>query len=437
MAWFDAEVLATDKHGSAGPWQERLRIIVEMMREMSRQTDPQAMVAAYAERMRTLMPTDGMVSLSRRQLSRPAYRITRSSLWKEQINPWRQVDRLPLLSGGLLGELLYGDEPRVIDHLEPAPDDPAAEYLAGQRSLIALPLYDQGVALNMVVLLRREPAGFSREELPDRVWMSNLFGRATTTLVLKQELQEAYDAVDRELKSVENIQRSLLPPELPKIGNLDLAAYYQTSHRAGGDYYDFFPLPDGRWGILIADVSGHGTPAAVMMAITHSIAHTYPGPPTPPADMLRYLNHQLTARYTGNSDAFVTAFYGIFDPSRRSMVYSSAGHNPPRIKSCATGRIASFDGARSLPLGIDPDEEYEEAHSDLRPGDQLVFYTDGITEAKGSGGEMFGLQRLDDALTECREGAAALIEAVLRALSGFTAGQPADDDRTILIAKVS
>jgi sigma-B regulation protein RsbU (phosphoserine phosphatase) len=227
-----------------------------------------------------------------------------------------------------------------------------------------------------------------------------------------------------------------LPPELPKISNLDLAAYYQTSHRAGGDYYDFFPLPDGRWGILIADVSGHGTPAAVMMAITHSIAHTQPGPPTPPSRMLNYLNKQLTCRYTINSGSFVTAFYGIYDPKTRELVYSSAGHNPPRLKRCQDGTMASLDGAGGLPMGVDPHEEYREAAHQLRPGDQIVFYTDGITEAHNPRHEMFGVERLDQSLELCTFAATPLIDAVLSALNEFTAGQPADDDRTLLVAKV-
>src|SRR6266478_8181155 len=122
---------------SDGDWQERLAFIVETMRDMSRQTDPQAMVRAYATRMRQVMPTDRTVSLSRRDLEPPSYRITRSSLWKEEINPWRDKDRLPVLSGGLLGELIYGDEPRIIDDIQIVSDDPAAEYFAGMRSLIA------------------------------------------------------------------------------------------------------------------------------------------------------------------------------------------------------------------------------------------------------------------------------------------------------------
>src|SRR5438132_4178240 len=303
---------------SGSTWQERLDIIVDMMREMSSQTDPQEMVRAYGAKARAILPSDGRISLSRRGLTAPRYRITRSTTWSQPVDPWKENDRLPVLQGGLFARLIYGDLPRIINNLEPEPDDPAAEYLAGQRSLLAIPLYDQGVALNMVLLLKKEPGGFSGDKFPEMVWLSNLFGRATSNLVLSNELKQAYQALDKELKVVGEIQRSLLPAELPRIPTMDLAVYYQPSARAGGDYYDFFPLPEGKWGIFIADVSGHGTPAAVLMAVTHCIAHTHPGPPLQPGRVLEYLNYHLAARYTNNG-SFVTAFYGIYDPETRRL----------------------------------------------------------------------------------------------------------------------
>jgi sigma-B regulation protein RsbU (phosphoserine phosphatase) len=418
-------------------WRQRLDLIVETMREMSLQTDAQAMVAAYAKRMRELLRVVRSIALSRRDLEAPKYRITRSSTWKEDVNPWKQKDRLPVLEGGLLGELIYSDEPHIIDELEVDDDDPAAEYLAGQRSLVAIPNYDQGVALNMTVLMREEPAAFNREQFPELVWMSNLFGRATHNLVLNEEVRAAYEMVDHEMRIIADIQRSLLPAELPEIPTMSLAAYYQTSHRAGGDYYDFFPLSDGKWGVLIADVSGHGSPAAVVMAITHSIAHTYPGPATPPSEMLNYLNRHLSSRYTAKSGTFVTAFYGIYDPQTRELSYGSAGHNPPRLKRCAGGEIFSLAGTKGLPLGIIETERYEQRTETLRPGDQILFYTDGITEAHNPSGELFGLDRLDAVLGQCRDRADDLIEAVLAAVDEHTAGAPPSDDRTLVVAKIS
>jgi sigma-B regulation protein RsbU (phosphoserine phosphatase) len=420
-----------------GDWQSKLALIVDMMRDMSRQTDPQEMVRSYADKVRILLPSDRRLSLSRRGLTAPQYRITRSTTWNDPINPWKEKDRLPLFEGGLLARLIYDDQPLIIDDLVVPADDPAAEYLAGCRSLMAIPQFDQGVALNMVVSLRHAPAAFSREQLPELVWMANLFGRATSNLVLSEELQRANRALDHEMKVVGEIQRSLLPRELPAIPAMDLAAYYQPSARAGGDYYDFFPLPFGHWGIFIGDVSGHGTPAAVLMAVTHCIAHTHPGPAMPPAGILKYLNHHLTSRYTAQNGSFVTAFYGIYNPGDRSLRYSSAGHNPPRLKRCQDGTLLALDQAQGLPLGIMSEGSYDECVQQLIPGDQIIFYTDGITEAHSPAGDMFGTGRLDQALENCSLQATALLESVLQAVEEFAGGRPADDDRTLIVARIS
>ena len=419
------------------PWHERMAAIVEMMREMSRQTDPQVMFRAYVSRVREMMPVDCSVSLSRRNLERPKFRITRSNLWKDEVNPWKERDGLPLLQGGLLGELIYGDQPRIIDDLRLPENDCAAAYFAGQRSLMAVPLYDRGVALNMVVLMRKEPAAFDREQFPEWVWVSNLFGRATHNLVLSEQLKKAYDELDAEIRVIGDIQRSLLPTELPKIPTIDLAADYQTSRRAGGDYYDFFPLPDGRWGIWIADVSGHGPPAAVLMAVTHSIAHAFSGPPSPPGRFLNHVNYHLATRYTAASGTFVTAFYGIYDPAERKLTYACAGHNPPRWRRCRDKIPESLDGVLGLPLGISSAEVYHESTRTLVPGDQLVFYTDGVVEACNPTGEMFGLERLDRVLQKCPTNAHDLMRDVLAELERFTEGTPAADDRTLVVATIS
>ena len=418
-------------------WQDRLDVIVDLMRDMSRHTDPQEMVRSYGEKIQQLMTIDRRLSISRRGLDAPHYRVTRSTTWSEEINPWTEKDRLPLFQGGLLGRLIHGDDPVLIHDLELDADEPAREFLEGHRSLLAVPMYDQGEALNMVILLQRESHAFDHEQIPDLVWRSNLFGRATNNLVLKEELRRAYRSLDLEMKAVGEIQRSLLPIKLPNIPTLDLASHYQPAQRAGGDYYDFFPMPDGKWGIFIADVSGHGTPAAVVMAVTHCIAHTHPGPPLPPGKLLGYLNHHLCARYVSRSSTFVTAFYGIYDPVTKRLIYSCAGHNPPRLKRCQDGTLISLDRAGGLPLGIADDIAYEEAELQLQRGDQIVFYTDGLTEAQSSDGNFFGTKRLDDELEKCSLQAQALLNSVLHSVETFANGRPADDDRTIIVARVT
>jgi sigma-B regulation protein RsbU (phosphoserine phosphatase) len=428
--------IRTEGHQSL-TWQERLSEVVDTMREMSSHTDPQEMVRDYGRRMRKMFPADRFISLSRRDLKNGDVRITRFSGWAEDVNPWKEAHKLPVLSSGILSELIYTGDPTVINHMNVDPEDPAFEYVGNQHSLRAIPLFDQGESLNMVIATKTDPNGFREEELPELTWLSNLFGRATHNLVLAEQLEQAYKQVDREIKIVSEIQQELLPAKLPNIPTINLAAHYKASHRASGDYYDFFPLPNGRWGILIADVSGHGTPAAVVMAITRSIAHTYRQESNSPGELLNYMNNHLARQYTSRSGAFVTAFYGIYDPASRSLTYSSAGHNPPRLKRCGEGRVISLDKAGRIPLGIAEDISYDDARITLVRGDRIIFYTDGIIESSNPADEIFGVDRLDNVLSDCnRQGATHIMNLVLHDLEEFCEGVSPADDRTLVVAEV-
>ncbi|MCC6675935.1 MAG: PP2C family protein-serine/threonine phosphatase [Phycisphaerales bacterium] len=421
-------------------WRERLDQVVEVMRELSRQTDANQMVTIYGRRMRSLVRLDATHSLSRRGLEYPHFRITRSTSWKEALDPWRDRERLPMLRGGLFAELLYGDVPRIIDPLEVPEDDPARAYLDGMGALIAIPHYEDGVGLNMVVHARTDHGGFDPEAFPDFVQSSNLFGRTTKNLVLTGQLRRANEALDRELKSVAEIQRALLPQAAPEIPTLEVAAHYQTSTVAGGDYYDFFRLADGRWGVLIADVSGHGAPAAVLMAIVHAIAHLMPGDPVPPDHVMAYVNRELVHRYTGPLGSFVTAFYGVYDEKTRRLSYACAGHPAPLIRlagRCGPGSVMMLDTAcAGIPLGIDPNAGYGRQEHQLTPGDVMMLFTDGIPEAFGPGGEMYGLERLTRVLEACHPGVDAARDAVVADVAEFCGDRAISDDRTMVIAEV-
>jgi len=418
-------------------WNERLAIVEDTMRTISQQTDPQELVRTYGEKLRQLTPVDRRISLSRRDLQKPFFRITRSTTWETEIDPWAQRDKLPLLEGGILAELCYANQTTVIDDLQVSKDDPAFEYLDGFRSLLAIPMYDNGESLNSVILLQRQPAAFERDQIPDIVWRSNLFGRATGTLVLKAKLETALKELDRELETVARLQRCLLPEHLPKVDRMEVTAYYQPASNAGGDYYDFFELPDGQWGLFIGDVSGHGTPAAVMMAVTHCMAHTHPGPTVPPGAVLKYLNDHLANSYTGRIEAFVTAFYGVYDPKNRKLVYACAGHNPPRLKRCAAGSVFALDKVGGLPLGVTEGAEYPEASIYLDFDDQLILYTDGITETHNPAGEQFGEHRIDEVLAHCGMDPKELREKLLSAVDQFADGVAPHDDRTMVILRAT
>jgi sigma-B regulation protein RsbU (phosphoserine phosphatase) len=413
----------------------RLNAVVETVRELSLQTDPQALVQVFRERAHRFFGGQNSVSLSRRGLNWPQFRITRSTRWAEHINPWQNPEKLPLLSGGILAELLYGNQPCILTDVTIDPDDPAYRQIGDARTMLAMPLFDGGEALNMVVRFSADADAFATVNLPDAMLMANLFGRATSGLVTAQRLRLTYAEQERELKRIAEIQRSLLPLKLPSIAGFDFAAWYQTAARAGGDYYDFFDLRDGRWGVIIADVSGHGTPAAVVMAMFRTMLHAHCVECVTPGELLANANRQLfdhSHRYDGT---FVTAFYGELDPAAGKFRYASAGHNPALIVDART-HVQELHEAQSLPLAIDPECEFIESETTLRAGDTLLLYTDGITEAHNSNGEMYGRDRLLECIREDVPNAQHIIDCVRHKLMAFTGGLPQFDDQTLLAMRV-
>ncbi|MBI1335333.1 MAG: SpoIIE family protein phosphatase [Phycisphaera sp.] len=412
----------------------RLEKILRMVREMSQQTEPLELVNRFGEGIREFLPVDGYISLSIRDIEPPRLRITRYSGWEHKPDPWNDKAALPIIDRGMFSDLIYAAQPRLIHGLQVDDSDPAKPYLEGFGSMAVIPHFHEGQAKNMAIALKRDPDGFDEAYFPEFVLIHNLFGRVTNNLVLTKQLAAAHKQLDEEMRIVGDIQRSLLPQELPEIPNFDIAAYYQTAHRAGGDYYDLFPLPEGRWGLLIADVSGHGTPAAVVMAATHAMAHAYPGPDMPPSKLLTYLNDKLIDRYNTHAVMFVTAFYGVIDPRKRTITYSSAGHNPPRLRR---GReLSRLDEAVGVPLGVLDGSTYEPTTIQLEPNDVLLCYTDGVTETFSPDGRMFGEERMDRAILANECDAKALIGRVLAGLRNFEKGLPVQDDRTLVALRV-
>jgi phosphoserine phosphatase RsbU/P len=415
-------------------WRARLAISSDFMRELSRYSDPQEMYRVFAVRMGQLFPTARQLTLTRRGVEKPDARITRFNLWENTADPFRHWDQFPIVHGGLFSELLYSDEPVLMDDLSVSVTDPAAEYLDGQQSLLAIPIFEHGSALNTVVLTREEPNAFAPEQVPELVWMSNLFGRATQSLVLSQRLRETYETADAEIREIAELQQSLLPAELPNIPGLELAVHYRTAHRAGGDYYDFFPQPDGTLALLIADVSGHGTPAAVLMAIAHSIAHAATAKPYLPGQLLTHLNANLVGRYNRHSGSFITAFAAVINPAKNSITYASAGHVPPRLIRALDGARLPLNRVQRLPLGISPaGTTYPEFTVDFQQNDSLVLFTDGLTETVNRNGDVYGVERLDPVLTKPKS-ADGLLQSILTSIKQFAGNSPADD-RTIVIVR--
>src|SRR5438105_4213855 len=190
------------------PWPDELAIIDRTMKAISIVTDPEKMVNIYWNGINDLVQLKDYISLSRRNVEPPEYLITRSTRFTEHHNPWTHRDRLPRLSGGILGEIIYANKPIIIDDLPArlAPDDPAHFYLEGFQSLVALPQYDDGQSLNVTIMLLQPGVEVDKSMIPMMHWQAGLFGRGTTNLVLRNQLELALAALDRELQALRHIQ---------------------------------------------------------------------------------------------------------------------------------------------------------------------------------------------------------------------------------------
>ena len=226
-----------------------------------------------------------------------------------------------------------------------------------------------------------------------------------------------------------------IAPPIPRIPSLDLAAHSEPPAHTGGDCYDFLRLAGGRWGILVADACGHGREAALEIDSLRALAHVRMESETTPGGMLEYLNEELSADFEQGN--FVTAFFGIYDPRTHVLEYASAGHPAPRAKGCGDGAFFRLESPQGLPLGVLPNQRYVDVCRRLKPGDQIVLYTDGITEACNPRRERFGTRGLDLQLQHCGRNATSLARSVLAALDRFTEGRRAADDRTLVVARVT
>jgi sigma-B regulation protein RsbU (phosphoserine phosphatase) len=253
---------------------------------------------------------------------------------------------------------------------------------------------------------------------------------------LVAELREALKsqgelaALHQELEIARRLQQSALPQSLPEGVACEIAGRMQPAQEVGGDFYDFFTLEGGRIGIAVADVSDKGVAAAFVTGITRVLLRATARLALSPAECLTELNTLLWR--DNRVDVFVTMFYAVLDGATGRLAYANAGHNPPRLVA-ADGRLSRLERTGGLALAVLPDVAYREASLTLRPGDTLLVYTDGVTDALDAAGNPFGEPRLEEALTGGgSETPEALLDRLMARVETFAEGAPQADDITCL-----
>jgi phosphoserine phosphatase RsbU/P len=246
------------------------------------------------------------------------------------------------------------------------------------------------------------------------------------------EVEQAEKILAKDLEQAAIIQQGLLPSKAPIVPGLDLAGYNASCRTVGGDYYDFLVYPDGQVGIALGDVSGKAMPAALLMTSLQARVRVLAEESCDVADVITRLNRHTAANCPANR--FITFFFGVVDSRTGALAYANAGHNPPMLVR-AGGQTETLDGG-GLVMGLFANARYDRYETGLNPGDALVLYSDGVTEAMNPDGEEFGEDRLMETIRVNRHRTASeMVTAINEQLTVFAAGAPAADDVTLLILK--
>jgi len=299
---------------------------------------------------------------------------------------------------------------------------------------LILPLIETDQLLGFLALTSKiNGINYTREELNLLIVLANQFFTALTTARFYVEALEKR-RMDEELNMARQIQADLLPKELPDNEHFSLAAYSMPSRTIGGDFYDYIPIDENRCGLIIADGCGKGLPAAMLISQIQAMMKSEINNGNGIQQTLENVN-KMVVRYTPK-DKFVTLFYGVFDQSNNQFEYATAGHNYPIWLQNTGQSEALCQGGPAL--GLIEKASYLTGKINLSSDDIILFYTDGVTETMDDSKEQYGENRLGDLLTQSRQlSAQKIVDGILDDLNNFNDDEVLQDDRTILVLKIS
>jgi sigma-B regulation protein RsbU (phosphoserine phosphatase) len=312
-----------------------------------------------------------------------------------------------------------------------APDVRKDQYYIGCEastlSEVAIPLCVGERLVGVFTASHPEVDGFPRQQLRILQALCDHVAVAVHNARRFQSERAESAALHREAQEARVIQQALLPKSSPYIPGFVVSGLSVPAHAVGGDWYDFIPFPDGRWGLVLADVSGKGTAAALLMSATRGVMRSLAEACYTPGEVLTRLNQLLVDDFPAGK--FVTMVYAVLDPAARTVIFANAGHLRPLF---IDGQGEHFlDTERGLPLGLGCGD-YSETRVTLSEGSKLVFYSDGITEAENVNEEEYGLCRLAEHVAKPETSAVSIIDDVRT----FANGANLRDDASVVFVGV-
>jgi sigma-B regulation protein RsbU (phosphoserine phosphatase) len=312
-----------------------------------------------------------------------------------------------------------------------APDVRKDEYYIGcdnpTLSEVAIPLHVGERLVGVFTASHHELDAFPRQQLRILQALCDHVAVAVNNARRFQSERAERAEMDREAQEARLIQQALLPKSSPYIPGFAVSGLSVPARAVGGDWYDFIPFPDGRWGLVLADVSGKGTAAALLMSATRGAMRSLAEACCSPGEVLSKLNELLVNDFPAGK--FVTMVYAVLDPAKRNVVFANAGHLHPLFIDCQGEHFVETE--RGLPLGLGCGD-YSETEITLSPGSKLVFYSHGITEAENAKQEEYGLCRLAEHAAKPEASAVSIVDDVRAYANGFGVR----DDATVVFVGV-
>jgi len=300
------------------------------------------------------------------------------------------------------------------------------------RSELVVPLTSKGKVVGVVDLESTQVNYFTEYHQRFLMTLASRIASALVNAELFERVADNERRMAREMKIAREIQRQLMPDEVPSIPPLEMAVLFKPVAQLGGDLYDWIEFDDGRLAIVLGDVAGKGAPAALYGALSSGVIRTRAGRKYPPGQMLELVNKTLFQRPVEGQ--YVAVTYSIYDPKAKTVTLANSGLPYPLL---VRGGQPTYLDIAGVPLGLFPDTKYQETSLQLQPGDILVFYSDGVVEMRNEAGEEFGLKRLAETVrVEHGKSPEEIVKSISAALAEFIGRVRPHDDRTMIVVKM-
>jgi sigma-B regulation protein RsbU (phosphoserine phosphatase) len=415
---------------------DKLRMLLDITKTISRSLDLDEVLNLVMDTLDSLIPYDA-AGIYLVKCSEPLADWEGASdetcVFHTQAVRGYEIDDLQELDlkmgEGLIGHVAVTGKPYVSQEVRHDP-----RYINARprtNSEMVAPIISNNEVIGVFDLESDHLNAYSNDDLEVLMLLSSQVAIIIEKVMLHEQLIEK-QRLETQLEVARQVQLELLPSRDPQLEGFEISAYNFPTEEVSGDYYDWVRIYDDQIGIVIADVSGKGVPAALLMAFLRASLRAATHIGYAPAISMSKVNYLLWESIERNQ--FVTAFYGIFDATNRTLAYSNAGHNPALLME-ADGS-PRFEERGGVPLGMFRDTRYYEYYLTIESGQVLVLYTDGLTEAMNSADEEYGRDRLVESVRKCRDlTAREMVDYIHRDLINWTDGKGADDDVTIFIIK--